>query len=202
MGRIASDATFPQKCDHDAVGDAGRPHPRHADARHHESAGQGERVNVGCTRSINAAPDSAASNDRLLWPSQRQRRSDEGRCHQQLVVQLTHSARRQQCSLPVSTPGCRCATFRRPPRTPTRAPPCGMTGRAPAWTGTPLHRRSLHRRRGAVNSIAHPRSLAAPDDGQAARTPLRSPLVTTGVSANRRSARHVLVGDLGTQARR
>ena len=26
---------------------------------------------------------------------------------------------------------------RRPPRTPTRAPRCGMTGPAPAWTGTP-----------------------------------------------------------------
>ena len=35
------------------------------------------------------------------------------------------------------TPGFRCGTCRRPPPTPTRAPPCGMTGHAPAWTGMP-----------------------------------------------------------------
>jgi integrase len=39
---------------------------------------------------------------------------------------------------PRATPGCRCVTCRRPPPTPTRAPPCGMTEPAPAWTGT-LH---------------------------------------------------------------
>jgi integrase/recombinase XerD len=36
----------------------------------------------------------------------------------------------------VSTTGARSATCRRPPRTPTRAPLCATTGRAPAWTGT------------------------------------------------------------------
>jgi integrase len=46
----------------------------------------------------------------------------------------THSGTR---SPPPSTPGSRCATCRRPPRTPTRAPPCTTTGHAPAWTGTP-----------------------------------------------------------------
>jgi hypothetical protein len=101
MGRVALDATFPQKCDHDVVGGAGGPHRRDADARHHESAGQGGCVNVGCIRSIDVAPDSVELNDRLLQRPQRQRRSDEGMCHQRPVVQLTHSARRQQCSLPV-----------------------------------------------------------------------------------------------------
>ncbi|HEX3962302.1 MAG TPA: tyrosine-type recombinase/integrase [Trebonia sp.] len=33
--------------------------------------------------------------------------------------------------------GCRCATCRKPPRTPTRAPQCGMTRPGPTWTGTP-----------------------------------------------------------------
>jgi hypothetical protein len=36
------------------------------------------------------------------------------------------------------TPGSRCVMCRRPPRTRTRGPRCGMTGHAPAWTGTPL----------------------------------------------------------------
>ena len=35
-------------------------------------------------------------------------------------------------------PGSRCATCRRPPRMPTRAPRCGTTTLAAAWTGTPL----------------------------------------------------------------
>jgi len=34
-------------------------------------------------------------------------------------------------------PGSRCATCRRPPRTPIHAPRCGTTGPAAAWTGTP-----------------------------------------------------------------
>src|SRR5487761_102275 len=40
-------------------------------------------------------------------------------------------------SPPPSMPGCRCATCRRPPRTPTRAPPCATTGPGRRWTGTP-----------------------------------------------------------------
>ena len=36
-----------------------------------------------------------------------------------------------------STPGSRSATSRKPPRTPTRAPPCATTAPGPAWTGTP-----------------------------------------------------------------
>jgi hypothetical protein len=101
IGRIAFGATFPQECDRDAAGDAGRPHRWDASALHRESAGQGGCVDGGCIKSINVAPDSVALNDRLLRPPQRQRRSDAGRCHRRLVVQLTHSARRQQCSLPV-----------------------------------------------------------------------------------------------------
>jgi integrase/recombinase XerD len=38
---------------------------------------------------------------------------------------------------PHSTPECRCAMSRKPPRTRTRGPRCGMTGLAAAWTGTP-----------------------------------------------------------------
>ena len=41
-------------------------------------------------------------------------------------------------SPPRLTSGCRCGMCRRPPRTPTRAPPCATTGRAPASTGMPL----------------------------------------------------------------
>ena len=40
-------------------------------------------------------------------------------------------------SPPPSTRESRCATCRRPPRTPTRAPPCATTGHAPASTDTP-----------------------------------------------------------------
>ncbi len=36
-----------------------------------------------------------------------------------------------------SMPGCRCVMCRKPPPTPTRAPRCGTTGPAAAWTGTP-----------------------------------------------------------------
>jgi hypothetical protein len=43
----------------------------------------------------------------------------------------THSSR--PCSMPASTSG----TSRSPPATPTRAPPCGMTGPARTWTATP-----------------------------------------------------------------
>jgi hypothetical protein len=90
MGRVASIASFPEKCDHDAVGMpvgliAGTSTPCHR-----ESAGQAGCMNVGCIRSIDVAPDSVAFHDRLLQPLQRQRRSDEGRCHQRPVVQLTH----------------------------------------------------------------------------------------------------------------
>ena len=38
-------------------------------------------------------------------------------------------------SLPRSTPGCRCGTYRRPHRMLIRGPPCATTGLAPAWTG-------------------------------------------------------------------
>jgi len=40
-------------------------------------------------------------------------------------------------SPPRWTPGSRCGTSRKPPRTPTRAPPCAMTVPAPRWTATP-----------------------------------------------------------------
>ncbi len=36
-----------------------------------------------------------------------------------------------------STPGCRCGTCRKPPPTPTPAPPCDTTGPGRPWTGTP-----------------------------------------------------------------
>ena len=36
-------------------------------------------------------------------------------------------------------PGSRCVTCRKPPRTPTRGPRCGMTGPAAAWTSTPTY---------------------------------------------------------------
>jgi integrase/recombinase XerD len=36
-----------------------------------------------------------------------------------------------------STPASRCATSRKPRPTPTRGPPCAMTGPGPPWTGTP-----------------------------------------------------------------
>jgi len=40
-------------------------------------------------------------------------------------------------SPPPSTQECRCVMSRKPPHTRTRGPPCGMTGPAAAWTGTP-----------------------------------------------------------------
>jgi integrase/recombinase XerD len=43
---------------------------------------------------------------------------------------------RHECAT-VWTPESRCGMCRKPPRTPTRAPPCGMTGPGPPWTGTP-----------------------------------------------------------------
>jgi hypothetical protein len=41
-------------------------------------------------------------------------------------------------SLPLWMPGCRCGTYRMPPRMQTRARRCGMTGHAAVWTGTLL----------------------------------------------------------------
>jgi site-specific recombinase XerD len=44
----------------------------------------------------------------------------------------------RHASPPPSTPESRCGTCRKRRHTPTRAPPCAMTGRGPAWIGTPL----------------------------------------------------------------
>jgi integrase/recombinase XerD len=48
---------------------------------------------------------------------------------------------RTPCGTPSSpppwTPACRCATCRKPPPTPTRAPPCATTGPEPPSTATP-----------------------------------------------------------------
>jgi site-specific recombinase XerD len=103
MGRIASDATFPGKRDHEAVGDADRDHHSNADACDSEPAGQDRRVNTDCIRSIDDVPDSVAPGDSMLRLLQRQDRSDEGRCQVRRVATLTYSACGQQCSLPVWT---------------------------------------------------------------------------------------------------
>lgn len=60
------------------------------------------------------------------WPSEpgSPRRSARTPC-------VTPSSRQR------SMPACRCGTCRRPRRTPIRARPCGMTGPASPWTGTP-----------------------------------------------------------------
>ncbi len=138
IGRIASDATFPRKCDHGATGDTGRSHSQTEGARDRETAGQDRTRTPTCVRRVNVASDLVASRDDLMRPPQRQRRSDEGRCRQRSVVTLTHSARWQQCSLPVWTPAYRCGMCRKPPPTPIHAPRCAMTGPAPPWTATPL----------------------------------------------------------------
>ena len=66
MGRIASDASFPGKCDHGAAGDADRVHgPAEGDSIH-EPPGQGGCENAGCIRRIDVALDSVALNDSLL----------------------------------------------------------------------------------------------------------------------------------------
>ena len=92
IGRIASDATFPGRRDHDSAGDAVRAHRRGAGTGAHEFTGQDGRVNTGYIRSINIAPDFVAFGDRLLQQPQRPNRSAEGSCPQRLVVTLTHSA--------------------------------------------------------------------------------------------------------------
>jgi integrase len=108
IGRIASDATFPRKCDHGATGDTGRSHSQAEGARDRETAGQDRTRTPTCVRRVDVASDLVAPRDNLMRPPQRQRRSDEGRRRQRSVVTLTHSARWQQCSLPVSTPAARC----------------------------------------------------------------------------------------------
>ena len=81
VGRVASDATFPEKRDHASVGDADRGHHGNADAPPgSEPAGQDRRVNTDCIRGIDDVTDSVALGDRMLRLLQRQDRSDEGRC--------------------------------------------------------------------------------------------------------------------------
>jgi integrase-like protein len=86
---------------------------------------------------ITAAQGHGVASDASMMRQREQNHSDEGRCHYRPVVPLTHSAWLVNRSVPVSTPGSRCAMSRRPPRTRTRGPRCGMTGPAAAWTGTP-----------------------------------------------------------------
>ena len=50
--------------------------------------------------------------------------------------QVSPHTLRHRSSPPHSMRESRCVTCRRPPRTPTRAPPCATTGRAPASTAT------------------------------------------------------------------
>ena len=77
---------------------------------------------------------------------------------------------------PVWTPGCRCATCRKPPRTPIRGPRCGTTGPAAAWTGTP-------RTSSPPMSRAPPGNSRTSQEGSARRLP------PGGASRDRRPGR-------------
>ena len=59
------------------------------------------------------------------------------------LAELAYSAGLEQGSLPVWTPVSRCAMSRRPPPTPTRAPPFGMSGTHLTGPACHLHRRRL-----------------------------------------------------------
>jgi integrase len=66
IGRIASDATFPGKRDYGTAGDAGRAHCMAEGASIHDLPGQSMRMNTGCIKSIDVAPDSVAFRGNLL----------------------------------------------------------------------------------------------------------------------------------------
>jgi hypothetical protein len=83
-------------------------------------------------------------------------------------------------SLPVLTPGCRFVTFRKPPRTPIRAPPCVTIAPGHPWTGTPP-------------TSCPPISLAPPDSVRQAVCPARCSPAGHGpviVSRSRPAAAH------------
>jgi integrase/recombinase XerD len=52
------------------------------------------------------------------------------------ITQAVRPHTLRHASRPPWTPGCRCATSRRQPRTRIHGPRCGMTGPVAAWTGT------------------------------------------------------------------
>ena len=91
---------------------------------------------AGCIRCHDDASDVVALDDRMMHLTQRSKHQ-RGEEQHPPARRLTHSAWLEHCSLPVLTPGSRCATSRRQHPMPTREPRCGTTGPAAAWTGTP-----------------------------------------------------------------
>jgi hypothetical protein len=99
------------------------------------SGGTGpSRLCQGCSHPPRHHPDQAALSSTVpLRRDQRRRSLTSTR------TSAPHGARTHCGTLsspPPSTLGSRCATYRRLPPTPTRAPPCARP-RGPAWTGTP-----------------------------------------------------------------
>jgi hypothetical protein len=76
-------------------------------------------------------------------------------------------------------PASRCATCRKPPRTPTRGPPCAMTAPGRRWTATPR--------------TSSPPTLQAPPD-KSARMPPPGRRTPTGRRPRRRSPGAIATG--------
>jgi site-specific recombinase XerD len=95
-----------------------------------------------------------------------------------------HTLRHAFITAAVWTPVSRCATSRKPPPTPTHAPPCAMTGPAPRWTGTPPISSPPTSPEPPGRPPASSRASAWPDSGQAGQQP-ETPIVTLEALANR-----------------
>ena len=89
-----------------------------------------------------------------------------------------HSFRHTHAS--ALTPGCHCGTCRRPPRTPTRAPPCATTAHGPAWTGTPPTSPGQRDSSRSLNNRRQPGRHRWPGWPRPRTQPTRSPDVASG----------------------
>ena len=130
------DATFRARREDGAVTDGGAATAGRRSRRQSEPAGQDGRDRTVLRQMLGCCIHSGCIRRKHDTAKATKNRSDEGRCHYRLVVQLTHSAWLVNRSLPVWMPASRCATFRRPPHMLIRGPRLDMIGPAGAWTGT------------------------------------------------------------------
>ena len=134
---VASDATFRAWREDVAARDAGPAGAGRRSRRQSEPAGQDGRDRTALRQMPGCCIHSGCIRVQHDAARATKKRSDEGRCHYRPAVTLTHSAWFVNRSLPVSTPGCRSGTSRKPPRTPIHGPPCATTALAAVSTGTP-----------------------------------------------------------------
>ena len=126
---------------------AAGPAARAPDADHHPHGRQGDRHPAGAAHRPGDRPGRRRAHRRAGVPGRGRaaagpaRRRGGSSARPRAAPGSPRPSRPTRCgtrsSPPRSTPGCRCATCKRPRRTLIREPRCGMTGHAAAWTGTP-----------------------------------------------------------------